>query len=114
MTCMTPPTEPFNDVVKAVLTVMQPAAIVLVGSQARGDTHEGSDVDLLVIREKDFKPGESRRKELGSLYRAVTKTCDLPKDILLFTKSEFLNWKDTTNHMVSLASKEGRVLYGKI
>ena len=111
---MAPPTEPFRDIVKAVLTVTRPAAILLVGSQARGDTHKGSDVDLIVIREHDFKPGESRRRELGSLYRAVTKTCDLPKDILLFTKSEFLNWKHTTNHMVSLASKEGRVLYGQI
>lgn len=111
---MAPPTEPFKDIVKAVLTVTRPAAILLVGSQARGDTHEGSDVDLIVIRERDFQPGESRRRELGSLYRAVTKTCELPKDILLFTKSEFLNWKHTTNHMVSLASKEGRVLYGQI
>lgn len=111
---MAPSAEAFKDIVDAVLTVMRPAAIVLVGSQARGDTHEGSDIDLLVIRENDFKPGESRRKELGSLYRAVTKTCELPKDILLFTKSEFLNWKNTTNHMVSLASKEGRVLYGQI
>lgn len=111
---MGPPTEPFQHIVQAVLTVMHPAAIMLVGSQARGDTHQGSDVDLLVIREQDFKPGESRRKELGSLYRAVTKTCELPKDILLFTKNEFLNWKGTTNHIVSLASKEGRVLYGEI
>lgn len=111
---MAPSTEAFKDIVQAVLTVMRPAAIVLVGSQARGDTHEGSDIDLLVIRESDFRPGESRRRELGSLYRAVTKTCELPKDILLFTKSEFLNWKNTTNHMVSLASKEGRVLYGQI
>jgi len=111
---MAPPTDPFKDIVKAVLTVMRPTAIVLVGSQARGDTHEGSDIDLLIIREQDFKPGESRRKELGSLYRAVAKTCELPKDILLFTKSEFLNWKDPTNHMVSPASKEGRVLYGQI
>jgi hypothetical protein len=35
-------------------------------------------------------------------------------DVLLFTKSEFLNWKNTTNHMISVASKEGRVLYGQI
>jgi uncharacterized protein len=109
-----PLTEPFKDVVQAVLTVMHPAAIILVGSQARGDTHKGSDLDLLIIREQDFKPGESRRKELGSLYRAISKTCDLPKDVLLFTKNEFLNWKYTTNHMVSLACKEGRVLYGEI
>lgn len=111
---MVPPTEPFKDIVQAVLTVMHPAAIILVGSHARGDTHERSDLDLLVIRDRDFKPGESRRRELGTLYRAISKTCDLPKDVLLFTKNEFLNWKGTTNHMVSLASKEGRVLYGEI
>lgn len=106
--------EPYKDIVQAVLTVTRPAAVILFGSQARGDAHEGSDVDLLVVREQDFKPGESRRKELGSLYRAITRACESPKDVLLFTKSEFSNWRNTTNHMVSVASKEGRVLYGKI
>jgi predicted nucleotidyltransferase len=106
--------ERFKDIIQAVLSVTQPAAVILFGSHARGDAHEDSDVDLLIIREKDFKPGESRRKELGSLYRAITKTCDSPKDVVLFTKNEFFNWKNTTNHMVSIASKEGRVLYGQI
>lgn len=114
MDALTEPMTDFDDIVQAVLTVMTPAAIMLVGSQARGDTHAGSDVDLLVIREQDFKPGESRRKELGSLYRAITKACRLPKDVLLFTRSEFLNWRDTTNHMVSLAQREGGVLYGQV
>ncbi len=111
---MTIASEPFKDIVQAVLSVTRPAAVILFGSHARGDAHEGSDVDLLVIRETDFEPGESRRKELGSLYRAITKTCNSPKDVILFTRSEFLSWKNTTNHMVSIASKEGRILYGQI
>ena len=104
----------FEDIVRAVLAVSQPAAIILFGSYARGDVHQFSDLDLLVIRKKEFRTGESRRKELGLLYRSISKICGVPKDIILFTKSEFQSWKNTTNHMAASASKEGRVLYGQV
>jgi predicted nucleotidyltransferase len=106
--------ERFQEIVKAILSVSRPTAIILFGSYARDEVHEFSDVDLLVIRDAEFKRGESRRKELGALYRSVSKTCDTPKDIILFTKEEFLAWKDTTNHMVSVACREGRLLYGQV
>ena len=106
--------EPFSDVVRAVLSVTRPAAVVLFGSYARGNARSDSDLDLLVIRENAFGPGESRRRELGSIYRAITKTWDAPKDIVLLTKPEFNAWKDTKNHMASVAWKEGRVLYGQV
>jgi len=104
----------FDEIVHAILAVCQPAAIILFGSYARGDVHEFSDVDLLVIRQFEFRTGESRRKELGQLYRSVSEACDRPKDIILFTKDEFFSWRHTTNHMVSVAWKEGRILYGQI
>ena len=101
-------------IVDAVLAVSKPAAVILFGSHARGDFHQFSDIDLLVIRTTDFQMGESRRKELGRLYRSVSEICSTPKDIVLFTKDEFLSWRNTTNHMASLAWREGRVLYGQI
>jgi len=104
----------FDDIVRSILAVYQPSAIILFGSYARGDVHPFSDVDLLVIRKDEFRKGDSRRRELGLLYRSVAKTCDIPKDIILFTKDEFLSWKDTTNHMVSVAWREGRILYGNV
>src|ERR1700732_3376293 len=104
----------FEDIVRAILAVSQPAAIVLFGSHARGDVHEFSDVDLLVIRDREFQKGESRRRELGLLYRSVSKNCDIPKDIILFTKNEFWSWSQTTNHMAAAAFREGRVLYGQV
>jgi predicted nucleotidyltransferase len=106
--------ERFDEIVEAILSVSQPRAIVLFGSYARDEVHEFSDVDLLVVRNSEFKEGESRRKELGELYRSVTKTCGTPKDIILFTKDEVTTWRHTTNHMIAIACREGRVLYGQI
>jgi uncharacterized protein len=106
--------EGLQEIVTAILAVSRPAAIILFGSYARDQVHEFSDVDLLVIRDAEFQEGESRRKELGQLYRSVTETCGTPKDIILFTKDEVSAWKDTTNHMISVACREGRVLYGQV
>jgi len=44
----------------------------------------------------------------------VTRTRAVPKDIILLTKPEFMAWRNTTNHMASIAWKEGRVLYGEV
>ena len=101
-------------IVRAILAVCEPMAVILFGSYARGDTHRYSDLDLLVIRQKDFKAGESRRKELGRIYRSVSQACAIPKDILLLTNKEFLDWRNTTNHMAAVAWKEGRILYGQV
>lgn len=104
----------FYDIVQSILAVYEPSAIILFGSRARGDIHEHSDIDLLVIRDREFEKGESRRRELGGLYRSVSQVCDIPKDIILFTRKEFFSWRHTTNHMLALAWREGRILYGKI
>ena len=104
----------FQQIVKSLLSVSDPAAIVLFGSYARGDVHPYSDIDLMVLRRRDFRGGESRRKELGLLYRSVTEICDTPKDIVLFTLNEYYSWRETTNHMIAVAWKEGRVLYGQV
>ena len=105
---------PLVESVDAIVRVSDPAAVVLFGSYARGDASENSDVDLLVIRSNEFKPGQSRRGELGQLYRSASKVCDIPKDILLFTRGEVEAWRGTTNHMIAAALKEGRLLYGEI
>jgi predicted nucleotidyltransferase len=111
---MTPADDQFKGIVQAILAVSQPSAIILFGSHARGAAHKFSDVDLLVIRKEEFRPGESRRKELGQLYRSISKISGVPKDIILYTGNEFRSWKNTTNHMAASAFKEGRVLYGQV
>ena len=103
-----------EEVVQAILAVYEPMAVILFGSYARGDIHQYSDLDLLVIRQKDFDIGESRREELGRIYRSVSHACKIPKDIVLLTRREFLAWRNTTNHMAAVAWKERRILYGQV
>jgi predicted nucleotidyltransferase len=50
--------EHFQEIVTAILSVSQPAAIILFGSYARDQVHKFSDVDLLVIRDAEFRAGE--------------------------------------------------------
>lgn len=104
----------FREIVLAIRSVEEPEAIILYGSYARGSPSHNSDIDLLVVRKEEFGRGESRRKELGRLYRAVTAKCDVPKDIVLLTKDEVAAWRNTTNHMASEALREGRILYGQV
>jgi uncharacterized protein len=106
--------EHLESIVRAIVAVRQPSAVILFGSYARGDVHQFSDVDLLVIRRNEFQTGESRRKELGLMYRAVSEICSTPKDIILYTPDEFFAWRNTTNHMAAVAWKEGRILHGQI
>lgn len=102
------------DIVGAIRSEIEPAAIILFGSHARGEATASSDIDLLVLRKQAFRPGESRRLELGRLYRSVAESCMAPTDILLFTKAEFDDWKGTTNHILAAAAREGVVLYGEV
>lgn len=39
--------------VKSIVEAYQPQRIVVFGSFARGDTHEDSDLDLIVVKETD-------------------------------------------------------------
>ena len=104
----------FSDVVQEIRSVAEPSAIILFGSYARGNANDQSDIDLLVVRSTEFQKGESRRKEIGRMYRAVATKVPLPKDILLLTRREFEDWRQTTNHAASEAFRQGRVLYGQI
>jgi predicted nucleotidyltransferase len=103
-----------TQIVDAIRSEIEPAAIILFGSYARGEATPASDIDLLVLRRDDYRPGESRRDEIGRLYRTVSRVCAIPKDILLFSLAEFHDWKDTTNHMLSAAAREGHLLYGEV
>lgn len=80
------------------------------GSSARGQVHESSDVDLLIIEDAPFGEGRSRYRETSRINRALAGF-GVAKDILVYSIDEVERWHNTLNHVVSHALRDGRVLY---
>ncbi len=99
-----------SDMVRAIVAEVDPEQVILFGSRARGDAREDSDVDLLVIESTPFGNGRSRRQEAVRLWRAVSGL-GVAKDILVYSRDEVEHWRDSLNHVLARALREGRVLY---
>lgn len=95
---------------ECIVKEVSPVRIILFGSSARGQLHEGSDIDLLVIEEAPFGQGRSRFSETGRINRALAGF-SVAKDILVYSLDEVERWRNSVNHVVSHALREGRVLY---
>jgi predicted nucleotidyltransferase len=101
-----------QQMVRTIVGEVAPETIILFGSRARGEAHADSDVDLLVVETEAFSPQRSRRKEAARLYMAL-RGMAVSKDILLYSRAEFEHWKNSPNHVVGRAHREGRVLHGR-
>ena len=107
-------TQATNDLLKKIVRVIvgevDPYQIILLGSRARGDFDENSDIDLVVLESKAFGDGRSRHREEVRLYRALAGF-HVSKDILVYTREDAEYWRDSLNHVLARALREGRVLY---
>lgn len=102
--------ELLKQMVQIIVREADPKTIILFGSRARGEARPDSDMDLMVIEREPFFPQRSRRKEYFRLSVAL-RHFPFAKDILLYSRSEFAYWKDSLNHVVGRATREGRVLH---
>lgn len=75
--------------------------VLLFGSLARGDLREGSDIDLIVIKNTDKKFLD----RLDEFYLDASE----PLDILVYTPEEFEEMKERP--FIKKALKEGRILH---
>jgi len=98
--------ELLNHVTKTIVEKFHPKRIVLFGSSARGDTRQGSDMDLFIEMESDLRPPE----------RAVTVSAvfglrSWPLDVIVYTPAEVQRLHGKPGTLLSVIEKEGRVLY---
>jgi len=105
-------TEVIEEMARRIVQKAAPRKIVLFGSCARGEIGRDSDVDLLVIEDQPFGPRRSRYREIAGVRRAL-RGLGVPIDLLIFSIDEMEKWKDTRNHIIATALREGRVLYDR-
>lgn len=109
------PMTPVSDallrrMVRAIVDASDPEQVILFGSRGRGDFTERSDVDLIVVEAAPFGPGRSRHAAMNRLYRAVAGF-GVPTDILTYSLDDVQYWRDSRNHVLARALREGKVLY---
>ena len=94
----------------AIVEVVDPEQVILFGSHARGAAGTASDIDLVVIEAEPFGPDRDRGAEETRLWRALAKF-HVPKDILVYSREEVDYWRNSLNHVLARALREGKVLY---
>ena len=99
-----------DQMVKKIVEEVDPEQVILFGSRARGDARAGSDVDLVVVESEPFGRERSKRLEAARLYRTLAGF-SVSKDILVYSRDEVDYWRDSLNHVLARALREGRVLY---
>ncbi|MDE0624884.1 MAG: nucleotidyltransferase domain-containing protein [Bryobacterales bacterium] len=97
-------------VVRAIVGAIDPEQIILFGSRARGAHGMDSDIDLLVVQSEPFDAARSRYRESVRAYEAVSGM-GVATDILVYSRPEVEYWRDSLNHVVARALREGEVLY---
>lgn len=99
-----------QQMVKAIVEEVDPEQVILFGSRARGDDREHSDVDLVVVESEPFGPGRSRHGKMVKLYHALAEF-RVPADVLVYSQDDVAYWRDSLNHVLARALREGKVLY---
>jgi predicted nucleotidyltransferase len=92
--------------VEAIVRAYHPLRIIVFGSFARGDTHEGSDLDLIVVKETD----ERFFRRIGRVRDACA---DIAIDVqpLVYTPAELEQMLAGGNSFLETALSEGVVAY---
>ncbi len=95
-----------REMVERIVRGFDPERIILFGSQARGDAHAHSDVDLLVV----MPDGTDRRAAMRAM---LSELCGVgtPKDVVVMTTEDVERYGTLVGTVLRPALLEGRTLY---
>ena len=97
-------------IIGIIVRELNPQQVILFGSYARGTASGASDLDFLIIQDRPFGPGESRRRQMAKVWRLLAHY-PISQDLLLYTPAEIEEWRDSRNHVIGRALREGKLLY---
>lgn len=92
--------------VQHIVERFHPKKVILFGSYAYGEPHEGSDLDLLVI-----VPNPPQRREAWKITAELGKQCPTPLQIVFMSSEEFEETKDVVGGLAYPAYHWGRILH---
>ena len=96
-----------KEVVKRILSVLNPVKIILFGSWSYGKPHRGSDLDILIIIDDE---SVSKYDVTVKAYGALTGIL-IAKDIVVVTPSMVREWENVPQAFITTIVRKGRVIY---
>ena len=99
--------EFLKEVVKRIVSAVDPEKIILFGSHAYGKPKKGSDLDLLVVVKESSLP---RYRRSVPIYKALAGIL-IPKDILVYTEKEIEEWSNVPLAFITTIIRKGKVIY---
>ena len=100
------PAEVLDELVRRLVEAVHPTRIILFGSAARGEMHEDSDLDVLVV----VPDGLPHRETWNLAYRSLSRL-GYPKDLLIVPESVLDQHAADPGLIFAQALLEGREIY---
>lgn len=97
--------KPAERIIKRIIKSYRPKKIIVFGSFARGDSRQGSDLDLIIIK-------NTREKFLRRMDR-VLDLCDgeIVVQPLIYTEAELKRMLEQGNDFLETALSDGKAVY---
>lgn len=99
-----------EDIKEKIIKSYSPDEIILFGSYAYGMPSEDSDLDLLIISDKEK---ELPRRKRGLKLLSELKKYHFSKDILIYTSDEIEEWKNVKQAFITEVLDKGIKIYEK-
>ncbi len=95
-----------ESIVRQIVDAVNPVQIILIGSQAREDANEESDIDLLVIM-----PDGTHRLNTMAYLHSIISGIGRDFDIIVATEEDIREYGDSIGPIYRTILREGKVVY---
>ncbi len=97
-------------IVEIIVKEIDPDKIILFGSRARGDYTEGSDYDILVLKE-GVRPEDRGKWEMKVEMALLREGIFTPADVIVQDAVRYENLKNRMGKVYYSVSREGILVY---